>query len=241
MALIEMAPIDFCPLCGGENWKDCIFVVPMGFEQDKTGVREMKYVVCQCGFIFTDKYIKDIDAYYRQLYRVSPDTPVGEVSSENLGRELERAGRLVSEILPRVKQVKRALDFGSSSGTLLSKLAEYYDCEVQGVELSGAYREYSKSHGVPATDDLWSVSNEFDLITAIHVLEHTTNPVGMLKNLREKAGSKTMFVIEVPFFDPRINHPALYTLATLRAVVEKAGLRIVDTVLGKDITVFANA
>ena len=235
----EMVPLDSCPACGGINWLDCIYVITSDMEREKTGVRELKYVVCQCGLMFAEKYFRDTDSYYRSFYRVNIKTPLGEVSEDQLAGEYIHGKTTLSEIVKRLGSVDRAMDIGSSAGLLLSQIGERYGCELQGVELSEAYRKYSTDHGIPVTDVVENTKGEFDLITIVHVLEHTIDPVGFLKSAMSKGNDRTTYAVVVPFFNPRINHPLLLTASNLRDLLERAGLEIFDTVLAEDITVFA--
>jgi SAM-dependent methyltransferase len=237
--LIELYQVEKCPVCGGHNWKDILICNAPPYEFAVTGIPRIKYVVCQCGLIFLDSFIKDVDEYYKETYRKTLEENTSEVTDKTLATELDRAKRLTPEILKRVRSVNRVLDVGSSTGIFLSRLGEYFDCSLQGVEPSDAFRKHSVASGVPTVDKLNKVEGLFDLITCIHTLEHVIDPVEFLKNIVEKGNSETTFLIEVPFFDFRLCHPILYTVWQLGMVLRDAGLMIVDIVDGKDITVFA--
>jgi len=237
--MIELYQLDKCPLCGGANWQDCIFVRPLPYEIEKTGIEELKYSICSCGLIFADRYIKDLNSYYTNVYRQNPENNQNGISEYNLGREKERADRLIGEIAKRIKKVRRVLDVGSSAGILLFEFAKLYKCDTLGIEPSDDYRKYSLSSGIATLENVEKVKGKFDLISIIHVLEHQTDPLGFLERIIRKVPN-AHFVVEVPFFDPRVNHPLLFTRLTLKAILQKAGLTIWDEVLTKKyITVFA--
>lgn len=95
----------------------------------------------------------------------------------------------------------RVLEIGSSSGFTLKPLQEM-GCEVMGVELSHAYREYALEKGVETAasmDDLGDDhTGKYDVILHYYVLEHVTEPLSFLAGLLRflKPGGRMMF--EVP-------------------------------------------
>ena len=140
---------------------------------------------------------------------------------------------MIEALKPRLKKVKSALDFGSSSGIFLSRLRSYYVCQIQGVELSDKYRNYASEKGIPTSDGIGE--NKYDFISAVHVLEHVNNPLELLIRLSEALTGRML--IEVPFYDFRINHFSLFTEATLSSVIRKAKLQIMAWIPGSDLTV----
>lgn len=93
------------------------------------------------------------------------------------------------------------LEIGSSSGFMLKPLQDM-GCEVMGVELSHAYREFARDKGiqtVASMDDLGDIHVEkYDILLHYYVLEHVTDPLSFLEALLRflKPGGKMMF--EVP-------------------------------------------
>jgi hypothetical protein len=220
-------------------WKPCLMAQPPDYEIAITGIDKIEYVVCQCGFMFMPKVIADEAGYYQSTYRKTLHNGTEEVSEEVKNIEKDRGKRLVSEILKRANTVERAMDVGSSTGYLLSKIGDFYDCLIQGVEPNTEYRKYSISQGIPTAEKIDQVNGIFDLITCIHTLEHTIDPVGFLKPILEHANQSTLFLIEVPFYGYRLHHPVLYTFLALDMVFNLVGLQMTEYVLGDDITVFA--
>jgi hypothetical protein len=89
--------------------------------------------------------------------------------------------------------------------------------------------------------DQLALAGDFHLITLWHALEHEYRPLELLGRLRRLAAPGATLLVEVPDLDgvtrrlqgsawagyhtPR--HTAIYTTATLRAMLERAGWQVV--------------
>ena len=99
---------------------------------------------------------------------------------------------------------KRALDVGCGAGLLAEPLARL-GAQVTAVdpaeELIGAAREHAAGQGlaidyrVAAIEDL---EGEFDLITAMEVIEHTADPQMFLKSLSQRLASGGLLLLSTP-------------------------------------------
>lgn len=138
----------------------------------------------------------------------------------------------------------RYLDVGCGSGGALG-VAQALGWRVAGVEVDEAAAEKARRFGprVHAGDLLGApfARGEFDCVTALHVLEHVPDPVGAVRRMLEWLAPGGLLVIEVPnagglgarLFGrawsgldlPR--HLSHLTPATLGAIVERAGGRVV--------------
>ncbi len=93
---------------------------------------------------------------------------------------------------------KDIIDFGSGVGGFLIK-AKNIAKSVVGVELDTKVIDFYKKNDikiVQSIDDL--KNNEFDIITAFHVLEHLKNPIDIIDKLIEKLKVGGNLIIEVP-------------------------------------------
>lgn len=98
---------------------------------------------------------------------------------------------------------RRLLDIGCNRG-LLMEAARRRGWQVTGVEISDeaanrARRDYG--HTVYATLDAVGPDAQFDLITAWHVLEHTLNPLGFLRQAANLLVPGGVLAVQVPAYE----------------------------------------
>jgi SAM-dependent methyltransferase len=121
--------------------------------------------------------------------------------------------RQVAQYLDFIKQHTRGkslLDVGTGSG-LLPHLARQSGYEVEGTDLSKhvcdtlpAKAGFDVHHG---TIEEISFDRTYDVITMLHVLEHTTNPLSTLQRAREILNDEGYVLVVVPnyrSFDTRV-------------------------------------
>jgi SAM-dependent methyltransferase len=142
---------------------------------------------------------------------------------------------------------RKVLDFGCGIGGFL-KRAQPHFARVVGFDLSKRVVEAHRISGFPCVNDLADLPADTDTIVLFHVLEHIPQPWALLADLLKKLPAVDRVVVEVPhtnellvsWFDSapyRLNHYSAdhvnyFTAATLRAALEKAGLKVlVDTQL----------
>jgi SAM-dependent methyltransferase len=138
----------------------------------------------------------------------------------------------------------RYLDVGCGSGGALG-VASALGWQVAGIEVDAAAAEKARRFGgrVHAGDLLEApfAPGEFDVITALHVLEHVPDPVAAMRRMLGWLAPGGLLVVEVPnagglgarLFGrawsglelPR--HLSHFTPATLEQVVTRAGGRVV--------------
>ena len=172
----------------------------------------------------------------KQIYRcavcdyVMTPVAVGETASElyddpeyfdgwgcNMEFDYERfepaVHRQVEQYLEFIKQHTRGtslLDIGTGSG-LLPHLARQSGYDVEGTDLSKHVCEtlpdkagFRVHHG---TIEEIEFERTYDVITMLHVLEHTTNPLSTLQRARETLKDKGYLMVVVPnyrSFDTRV-------------------------------------
>lgn len=216
-----------CPLCNER--KSSFF--------DRRDFRDHQVVnrLCSnCGLVYQSPRmtVSELDKFYRSEYRrlyqgsedpAKKDLSVQKARAEILENVLKSAG---------VEKIRRYADIGSSSGLLLEKIRDDYRCQVIGIEPGEAYREYAENKGLKIYESLESVRRAgeaaFDLISIIHVLEHISDPVEYLKQLRKTfLSSDGKILIEVPNLYAHdcfeIAHLTSFSRHTLHEVMKKAG------------------
>jgi 2-polyprenyl-3-methyl-5-hydroxy-6-metoxy-1,4-benzoquinol methylase len=148
---------------------------------------------------------------------------------------------------------KLLLDVGTGSG-LLPYLAKEKGYEVEGTDLSKHVSEnvparagFQIHHG---TLEEIAFTRQYDIITMLHVLEHTSNPLSTLRRGKELLNDSGYLVVVVPNYqslDSRIkdilsrfklksrpykhlalgHHNYVFSIKSLELLGEKAGLRVV--------------
>ena len=219
-----------CPLCRNSG--------RTSFDQREfRGYRIENHMCTNCGLVYqtprmTDEELQAFYVYeYRQVYQgredpVRKDLVVQEKRARWLSYLLQEA-----EIMP----VKRYLDIGCSTGILLEKISADFGCQAIGIEPGEAYRDYAHKHNLmvyASIEDLVEAGEkEFELISLVHVLEHLSDPIGYLRNIKQdhlKPGG--FLLIEVPNLYAHdcfeIAHLVSFSASTLGQVVEQAGFRV---------------
>lgn len=138
---------------------------------------------------------------------------------------------------------RQLLDIGCNRG-LLMEAARRQGWQVTGVEISSeSIKRARDDYGltVYATVGEINENQQFDLITAWHVLEHTLDPIAFLKEAAARVCPGGVLAIQVPSFDYLEEfrrrqqlgslvcaiHNFYFTPAILQMVLEKAGLKII--------------
>ncbi len=155
--------------------------------------------------------------------------------------------------ISKYTQGKSLLDVGTGSG-LLPRLARAGGYEVEGTDLSRHVSEnVPEKAGFPihhGTIEEIQFKQKYDIITMLHVLEHTSDPLSTLRRCRELLNESGYLVVVVPNYqslDSRIkdvlsafklksrpykhlalgHHNWVFSVRSLEKLGEKAGLQIV--------------
>jgi SAM-dependent methyltransferase len=205
-----------------------------------------------CGFAFIADPWLDFAAIYDERYYAGRGAdPLVDYTfeldhPERTVRRYEWAGiaDVVSGLVGGLEG-RRWLDFGCGNGGLVRHLRATSACEAVGFE-EGAIASAAASHGIPIVSaaELEAMSDSFDVVSAIEVLEHTLDPVGELRSMRAllrpggllfvTTGNARAFArhlerwsyvvpeIHISFFEPR----------TLERAMQAAGFRAEHRALG---------
>lgn len=210
----------------------------------------------QCGTIqkpITAKWQAEADAIYA-AYTIYHNAGGAEqnVFTGGGGQPESRSSRLIQSVCERVGLPERGrmLDLGCGNGAMLRSFGKRLpDWSLVGNELDDQNR--STIEAIPRVEQLSvgqpeDVPGSFDAVTMLHVLEHVPVPVAYLKRVATKLNPGGLVIVEVPdhrqgAFDLVVaDHCTHFTLATLRAVFEAAGLEVVvaaDDIVPKELTV----
>ena len=221
-----------CPLCNSTKRRL--------FENLEEDGQVMTFQIClRCGLVYQSPRMDedDLEKFYARQYRIQRQKTEAPIDKD-LQMQDARASAILEMVQPRLPQISRHLDVGSSSGALLQRFHEQYECASVGVEPGDAYRRFSQSRGLkiyPSLDTL-AEANEaaFDLISMLHVIEHVEDPVLTLRSLREsKMEPGGYLLLEVPNLidheSLELSHLYAFTKSTLREIVRQAGFRVLWT------------
>ncbi len=159
--------------------------------------------------------------------------------------------RLTSQV--RVPEQGKILDFGCGNGALLRSFHSLRpDWALVGADLKDEF-------SVPVTSispnaqyymgDLAGLDGSFDMVTLLHCIEHITEPVEILKQLKDKLSDNGLLYIQVPNvavnpYDLLIfDHIMHFTPETLAGLVSRAGfknIRILSDKTEKEISLVAS-
>lgn len=149
----------------------------------------------------------------------------------------QRRFDMVKAMLPN----KKLLDFGCGAAGFLQRAKNLAE-EVTGIELETRVLDYwgRQINIVPTVE---AAEDEYDLITAFHVIEHLTDPRAMLTRLAGLMKKNGRMIIEVPSSNDALltlydcdafqrftywsQHLFLFNQSTLEILARQAGLRVV--------------
>ncbi len=220
-----MIEIKECPICMGELQPYAtqvmsapFFTVDMGIDFNVCAF--VTYSLCTtCGAYVQSPRMDadDITKYYAEgMYREWLN-----LAQETLDRD-EKFRAIVDAKLLRtlLDPITSHLDIGSSRGYFLQEMnAEQQD----GMELN---QSYAPAHVFETTDQ---IVDKYDLVSAIHMLEHTIDPLATLRFMASH--SRKYVVVEVPSDKSpggwgRLAHTFHFPSETLQYMASQSGLKI---------------
>lgn len=129
--------------------------------------------------IYSEAYYhnKGADPLIDYVYEI--DNPIRTI------RTYEWQGILkIVRLLISLTKDTRWLDFGCGNGGLVRFCRENSPADVVGFE-EGWGKEKAIQAGIPVVESIASMEQQFDVVTAIEVLEHVENPLQTLKAIRK--------------------------------------------------------
>ncbi|GAB6126603.1 class I SAM-dependent methyltransferase [Humidesulfovibrio idahonensis] len=234
----QWAEVD-CPACAGAHHAP---------EFDKLGFRYRR--CADCGTLFTSP--RPAEAVLEEFYDISRNYAF---FNQHIFPASESA-RLEKIFRPRARLVAghcaaqgirggRMLEIGAGFGTFVRAMRELALMDsitvVQTGPLAGQCRERGADKVISSLMGELSGEEPFDLVTSFEVIEHTFDPLGFLRNVRNCLRPGGLLVLSCPNaagFDiaelgphsDSVDHEHLnyFNPASLRLLLERAGLRHVD-------------
>ena len=219
-----------CYLCDDNDW-----VGRKGMVRDAPHLRVLE---CRsCGLVALDSAAHIGADHYRDSGMHGDALPDMEAWLRQCERDDQRRFSALREVIAD----RRVLDFGCGAGGFVQLAAELA-ADVVGVEPESRVREYWGNRR-RIVDSLSAAGENFDVVTAFHVVEHLVDPRETLVELGSKLGPRGQLVIEVPSADDALltlldcgpfqnftywsQHLFLFTPATLRSLATQAGLEVI--------------
>jgi SAM-dependent methyltransferase len=136
------------------------------------------------------------------IEKLEDASTVYDISPSEIDKHLRALDGVLEWLEASVTRRGKLLDVGCNRGFLL-EVARRRGWSVVGVELSDAAASRARSDfGLTVHGTLDDVAHEqFDLIVAWHVLEHTLDPIEFLRNASSLLAPEGILAIQVPSFD----------------------------------------
>lgn len=231
-----MITVTRCPICGADelDLEGKRFMSNPTFNVEVEGIEFaacafVKYVHCRtCGVFIQSPRMADehIAMYYKNSYRRWTGVPVEVMDKDEELRASQDAGMITKLI--GIDHPLSHLDVGSGRGSLLRWVGAVSQV---GVEMNATYNTNPSAIVYPTLENLYedSEAGEFELVTAIHYLEHTTDPLYTFKMMAEL--SRKYVVVEVPSEESkggwgRLAHTFHFPEETLMFMADQAGCEI---------------
>ena len=195
-----------------------------------------------CGLAFQPEREDDPGALYGGDYFATYERG-RPYASRGAARRFEASVRLA--FVRRFVRAGQLLELGAAAGHFLTQ-ARDSGFTVLGVEPSGDMariaRERSVEVVVARIEDVELPKGQFDAVCGWHVLEHVPEPLPTVARLRQALRPGGYAFFEVPNYasvrarrdlaawqhlDP-LHHVAQYTPTAVRALLERAGLRVLE-------------
>lgn len=185
-----------------------------------------------CGFIqCTD--LDDIIGYYEDLE---------DPEYENGRKERLLQEQKVVSGIQKIKPGGTLLDVGAGTGMLV-EAAIQAGFQAEGIEPSKYLHKIASSHGLPVHRGTFPHENTpgpYDVITFIDVLEHVTDPLHLMTDLRNALKEDGILVLVTPdvssfaarllkyrWWHYRIAHVGYFNKHTLSILAGRAGLELI--------------
>lgn len=149
---------------------------------------------------------------------------------------------VLAQLASHLTSARRVLDVGSGDGHLLEMLRERHPrIEVRGMDISAAARDTAPASLRPLIEvgDVQDVAvtfsgEVFDLIVCSEVLEHVSDPLRVMKGVKQLLAPHGVVVFTVPGsmrywsgLDCAAGHLRRFEYDAFRELVERAGLRAI--------------
>jgi 2-polyprenyl-3-methyl-5-hydroxy-6-metoxy-1,4-benzoquinol methylase len=160
-----------------------------------------------------------------------------EINAQTIRPEQREYGRKLAALLePWIAEgAETLLDVGGATGVVAHELARRFDLGIGIVDPAKREVLYANSVATYACqiEDFDPGDRKWDVVTLCQTVDHLLDPMLALRKIRSLLAPGGVFWVDALDYDRtrtlKIDHPFNFTEKTLRAMVEKAGFRIVQT------------
>jgi len=221
----ETEPVS-CPVCSAGAF------IPL-FHNDAHGFGLRTVFCTDCGLVYLNprptaaEYERLYSGIYENLFPTAWELPLAELKAN---RRLEWYKKYLS---PGIN----LLEVGPGDGAFLKLLKEQTEVSAFGIEPSPKAVEVCRRRGLDVQQGYLSCGDKrFNALAAFHVLEHSLDPIAMLRQFWQSLEFGGILLIEVPNITGswhglgmiHIAHPQQFCPATLGIALNKAGFEVMS-------------
>lgn len=195
-----MLTIDRCPCCGSGAQKTLFDGRTTRQPDNGDRWRLVSCDECHLAFLNPQPTWAELQAYYDSSYPAYASSHGAAETDESVIAHAERDQTFRHIPIPRGKTV---LDVGTGGGYFL-RICRKLGAETFGVEPNANAVRNARSQGLNVFHGSlheYETDRRFDVITASQVLEHTPDPVSVLRKMRDLLSADGFIWISVPNFD----------------------------------------
>lgn len=222
-----------CYLCGSDKYK----LINKGVRDNST----IDVLECNnCQLIRLSSFSGISDTYYEESKMHQTITSIEECRKITRDDDNRRY-----QLLEKLVENKNVLDFGCGNGGFL-RLIENISKNITGIDLEERMIKELQKENVECYQYIEQMDNrggrKFDIITLFHVLEHLSEPILLINELKSLLAKDGMIVIEVPNANDALLslyenkkfaeftywscHLYLYNANTLSILAKKCGMKV---------------
>lgn len=202
-----MALPNECPLCGANRERQCIVTPHVSGQAKKMGNGFFYCEVCEVRYQYPGLTPEQEESFYSLEFEdfMSRRSGIqgGWLKAENHVISNEATfQRRMKYLQPHLNGKLDILEIGCSSGFMLyPMMVAGHNCV--GIEPSGAFGEFVRSHDIEVYDSLQHLSemksgNKYDLVMHYFVLEHIADPLKFLKLQLDLLNPGGKIIFEIP-------------------------------------------
>lgn len=209
-----------------------------------------RVVRCErCSFVYVNPR-PDEETLARLYLKYLPDKMADPLAWDSYMRDIfSKAADVIARHKPKGG---RLIDIGCGYGFFLAEMKRRGGWRLQGMDVSSTAVTYAAGQGFDVTQATLETAkledNAFDAVTMFYVLEHVTDPAGVLAEVRRILKPGGLLMLRVPHTTPIVEflnlfgvknnlydppfHLSDFSTATIRRFLEQAGFTGIHTSIG---------